>query len=586
MTERASVDALIRGAFDVDRPLAQRRLDLDRLREQACAHPPDERARARIRALGGALDQALAVEWRPGVGEMHVALTSPCGPSTGRLTVRRGGMAHRVEVGDGIGTSASMQVRAAFDAAAAAVARAGRGVPEARARGHVVELWTPDGTRVDGRSLGLAAAAAFVSCWSGRAPRAEVAASAGVTREGGLVAVDGIEDKVRALRERYPYVRALLVAADQVPALDAIDAVALTRAATLGGALEVLGLDVRAIEGAPLPSAQRKRMLEELATIQVPSYDAGTWREHAMRARMCASGGSASETTRALGWAALFHLHAGDLDDASGIAHELRGRELDALSDGARVWVRIVLATTAIDRDRHDDAVALAREALADAQTLRGDDRAELLGRAYGTLGRALVHAGRSEQAIEPLAAGAAHHREHLGRELARSAIYLATGLRRAGRLDEALDAIGEAFAAIDAHAHEEESAVSFLYARYERGRVRFAREELRAARDDLLALVDAQGTHTYPALGALRYLAAIEQRLGEGDGWRWLEDACEVAEAESTGGALRRVAAAAAGEALLRGGAPPGLEPRLRAVWIRVMGEGAGEAALDRLVY
>lgn len=563
---------------------------LDELLERAGEEPLDAVQRNRVRAVLRENEREapeLSRAWAPGVGEAHVLLTGLVGPTVGRLRVIRSGPGH--EVAGRLGPRATRQVHVALECLARLLADAGRGIPRLQQLGHAFAVRTPDGCDVEGASLGVAVAAALVSLWSGTAPRADVAATAAVTRDGTLEPVDGVAQKVRALRERYPEVCAVVVAEGQEPTeVDSLEGVTLRRRHGLAAALEELGVDPSRVSSAAVPTSEVRQILAALPHAHAPSYARDRWRRHAVTARLCAAHPRLRphERTRARAWAALFHLHAGDKPDAEALASRLDERDLAELDDLDRVWIRMILATAAIDAGR--DAEALARRALEDAEALRGAARMKLLGRAHGTLGRALVHAGRAERALPHLRAGLEHHRAEDELEVPRSANYLAMGLRRAGRHEEALGVVREALQAIEATPNEAESFTSRLYALYERARITYERGRFDEARADLLEVRRAQAEHpqAYPALGCLRYLAGIDLRQGRDEARDWLDRACAIAEA-ATPGPIREVAAAAAGEALYCGvDLPPDLEPRLRAVWTRVMGEAAGREALDAIIY
>src|SRR5690606_9998114 len=145
----------------------------------------------------------------------------------------------------------------------------------------------------------------------------------------------------------------------------------------------------------------------------------------------------ASKATAATAFAALFHLHAGDEQDARALVATLAEGAIAELPALGRVWVRVIQATSRIDAGQHAEAARSAKRAVELARALSAGERRDVLGRALGTLGRATMHAGEDEAALPWLREAAEHHEAQLPRELARSLITLACGLRRAGRHDE-----------------------------------------------------------------------------------------------------------------------------------------------------
>jgi tetratricopeptide (TPR) repeat protein len=258
--------------------------------------------------------------------------------------------------------------------------------------------------------------------------------------------------------------------------LPALGGIALARCATVEEALGALGLSLDEVRGERASTSDVEREIAQLEFVQVEDYGAARWREHALHARICAShpGVSASKATTASAFAALFHLHAGDERDARALVATIAEGAIAELPPLGRVWVRIIQATSQIDAGQHSEAAALAEQAVELARPLSAGERRDVLGRALGTLGRAKMHAGADEAALPWLREAAQHHEAELPRELARSLITLASGLRRAGRHDEALEALDRTARSIEANASERESAASWRFMQYERGRVLF----------------------------------------------------------------------------------------------------------------
>lgn len=508
------------------------RLLVDELREELTREAPDESTRRDLAAelarrgisLGG-----LEAVWKPGIGEGYVLLVGATGGSVGRLTVRRAGNPFRLE-GE-LGGGALSQAMLAIEVLGRRLAARGRGVPEVDKRGHEVVI----AREVDGSSLGMAFAAAAVSRWSGRAPSAEVAATAALDLKGGLVPVNGLEAKVTALVEAYPAVRRVVIAPNQAPNDAAIAGVALVRCATVDEALREFGLALDDVRGGLPGTSEAEAQIAQLEFVQEPSYSAARWREHAMRARMLAGHPRISEylVAKASAFAALFHLHAGDSELASELARAFAEDAIAGLPASAQVWVRIVQSTSCIDSGRHDDAIRYGDLAVEGARRLSTGEQRDLLGRALGTRGRAAMHAGDDEAALPWLRDAAAHHAEQLPREAARSFTTLGIACRRAGRYGEALEALDNAARSIEENQDEQESASARLFLSYERGRVLFELGELEQAYEHFEAVVLGQlKEEDYPRVGCLRYLAAIDAACGRAPrAAEWLGQALGIAE-------------------------------------------------------
>lgn len=188
---------------------------------------------------------------------------------------------------------------------------------------------------------------------------------------------------------------------------------------------------------------------------------------------------------------------------------------------GAALRVRKLIyeATSSIDTD----IVSAARNAAVAVELcagLSGDDRAILTGQALGTHGRAVLHAGRPDEAEPLLRASMEHNCTHLEEQWPRSACYLATCLRHAGRALEALALTREALAATECHLDRWEVAhTTALYLRLERGRALAALDRLLDAVLELEQVVASQDQPAaYPRLGAHRSLADVLARLGSTD--------------------------------------------------------------------
>lgn len=561
---------------------------VDRLKERLRRAPPDEPTRRALKIelerRGIALEGLDAV-WSPGIGESYVLLAGATGGAVGRIAVRRGGPPHHV--GGALGGRALGQALLVFELLAEQLARHGSGVPGVGRHGHEIVV----SRDVDGSSLGLALAAAVISCWTGRAPRADVAATAALDERGKLVPVEGLGAKLASLSEAYPGVRRVLIAPEQVRPEETYG-ITLEPVGNLEEALLHFELSLDDVEGEHLPTNEAEGRIVQLANVQVEDYSAARWRRHALAARMLASHPllHAADVSKARAFAALFHLHAGDTTEAAALAGGIGEADLSELSDRARVWVWIIQATSAIDAGRLDEARSKAERAVEGARVLRGRERRDVWGRALGTLGRARMHAGDDEEALTHLREAAAHHARELPREAARSFITLSTALRRTGRHAAALAALEDAARFIDEHPAERESASSRRFLHYEKGRVLYELERFEEAHACFERVVFLQlADEDYPRVGCLRYLAANDARRGEFSRAReWLGRALEV-EARA-GGLIACIAATAAIAALASEQGLGELGARAASVFEARFGEalsrGAAQRALRALVY
>jgi len=547
------------------------------LRSRLAERAPDAvtlaSAQRALAVHGIALSPSAAV-WSPECGSTYLLVVGG-GGEAGRLRAFRDGPAHARRLQS---RSARAQLNVVFDVLTARLAARGAGIPDAEGRGHHLRTWVPGDYDVGGDSLGVAVAVALTSLWTDQAPRADTASTAAIGADGGLRHVDGLSQKLTALQRRYPAVRRVVVAKTQEG--DAPPGIELLPAETIESALSAHGLDLAQVCGR-LDSRAARAQIESLHHERVPSYEAEQWRLRAHRARWLAEcTTTATLRARALGHAALFHLHAGEAREADDLFESLDDDAVADLPAGVRVSLWINAASGKIDRDPKQ-AIELAERALEGAEELAGQERADHLGKALGTLGRALVHAQNAERALPHLKAAVHHHETHLPDEQAQSLVHWATGLRHANDLGAALEAAERAVALVQGRAHDPTE----LFARYERARCYFAREQFDEALMDIAFIESAQASPTdYPRLGTTRYLVAIELSRGAVPR-RLLEEACELVERLHP--PLSALAAGAIAEALVSPVELPGdLHARLMGMWGAWGRDCPPEIFLEKLVY
>lgn len=446
--------------------------------------------------------------------------------------------------------AAAIDAESAYRGLRASCGRLCRALPErGQPTGFVVEAAHARERPVTGRSLGVAACAALVSRALGRPGRTDTAASAVVEINGRLTAVDHLEEKLRAARESHPQIERVVVARGQ----DSTDGagLALVGVDRLEEALAELGLDLRALPGGTLDDHQLR--LDGFAKENRKGLDREGWRRLARDAwetmqAFVADPGSSGQAAESGSWAALFSLHAGDTELAEAALDEVRGAFAEQIQGWLAAWCAIVDASRAVDA-RPEAAPTLAQAALALCEALEGPHRTELRGMALGTLGRALMHAGRPDLAENPLREALAHHREHARLEVPRSGCYLATCLRLRGRTGEALALTAEMGALCDDLPRWTGPATTRLYLSLERGRCLLAAGDPAGA-VEALAVAAASDTD-YPRVSALRALAEARRRLGDdGTAWRLTRSCLEISRRHD--GVLAQIATLAAGDALL----------------------------------
>jgi tetratricopeptide (TPR) repeat protein len=279
-----------------------------------------------------------------------------------------------------------------------------------------------------------------------------------------------------------------------------------------------------------------------------------------------------ARSLRCRAWAALFAVHAGDEQHASAVAAGANRTGLEE-NPGLAAWLAVVTASAEIDRDEFEAAVREARVAVDKSAALQGTERTAIRGRALGTLGRALMHAGKLAEAEAPLREGAEAHRPYPGAELPQSLCYVATCLRLASRIDEALSVIDEALAANTELMKTRDAArTTEHYLLMERGRTLIAMGRHDDAERALLAVAPRALPGSYPRLGAERSLVRLRVEAGADAGAREAFLRCMEAArsmlSSDRGLTLGRVAAVGIAEGILGLSLAPAELAEARALW------------------
>jgi tetratricopeptide (TPR) repeat protein len=487
----------------------------------------------------------------------------------------------------------AVRLRASYDVAlptiddrlAAEVRRAHRGLLSSAARAcrqlgrsspPSVDLDVPFGTfEIEGSSLGLSVAVAALSAGVGRAAATHVAGSAQVGDDGQLWPVEHLAPKLDALHRSWPEVTQVVVASRQKLPEGYASPVQLAPCENLGDAIRVFGLTLD-----DLPQARLDDFRDRVARFRTDNGRASTASEWARLSDVAWETSSAlaadepEKSVEAALWAALFAVHSGDPAAADAFLRRVPS-ETTARFPELHARQLITSASNQIDAERVDEAIALSERAVKLCDVLSSRDRRDLLGQALGTHGRALMHAGRLNEAEIVLRRAVAHHRAEMPREAPRSECYLATCLRLAGRAKDALVVVYGALGAAAAFANRWNDAVTTsLFLHLERGRVYGALGMWREAAAEFSLVRDAQlEDAAYPRLGALRGLALALRALGQVTEADEALRACLAVARVAREPIIRQVAAIAAGEALNSGVPTAFPEIELKSVWTSAFG-------------
>ena len=384
---------------------------------------------------------------------------------------------------------------------------------------------------VDGASLALPLALAFVSLWTDRSLPADLAATGDLQGRSphAVKPVSRVVEKATEL-SRLSLGRnvRLLCHADNVDDARAGGA----RAESVGSvdeALQVSGLERTAIRAHTWGDERSRRALLRSLTDQVRGQALqdfvafeDPWQAIALRMelllRSMPPGPDDDDVvTNGRIHAALAYTHAGDPERA----HALLAPLDDATEVPARLAVMrsVIELGNAIDRadwTRCDDLVDRLDDNLASCSTR---DRNLVLGFARGGQGRARLHEGRVAEALPLLEEAVAWHARELPREVSRSRIHLASALRVAGRATDAMTQLELAADELQfAAAYSSEGAEhTRMFLQYERARTLIDLDRpIEAELDARAALERAQLGGFWPQLGILRTLAWAHRLLGD----------------------------------------------------------------------
>jgi hypothetical protein len=260
-------------------------------------------------------------------------------------------------------------------------------------------------------------------------------------------------------------------------------------------------------------------------------------------------GATNPRSTEALSWAVQFAVHAGDVASLENYFDRMDPSHFEQLPKAVQARCLIHRATALIDSGANA-ATQFARDGFATVLSLSSTEREELLGRAHGTLGRALMHAGQLTEAVEQLRFAVDAHAAQ-PEQVPRSLCYLATCLRLAGAPRDARACVLDALKKLESLRSSPNAPATRRYLNLELGRCELVLGSLDAARSAFELVLPDDADTSHPRISALRGLAQVCRRLNLPEaGDQFLRRCLSAAHAAT--GLLQRVAAAAAGEAVL----------------------------------
>ena len=451
---------------------------------------------------------------------------------------------------DGLWTHASTLLPLARDAIrtahAAAASMAPSGQPRFALEQHTVRIVGPRRAlepmrAVDGTSLALPAAIAFLSLWLGIPPSRDIAATGGLETVGGRVGIRpvgpaGLRAKAEALAAWTSGATVRLLAQHEAPTDIGAKGVSLQSASDLHESVRQAGLPLDAAPGwsalgdEATRVAALERHIHELRTQQLEAHHIdghSPWAVLGDRMQLLIGSLGASHGDllhRARAYCALAYTHAGDTRAAQLLAGEA---EIDeATPPPVRAMMLMSDVVRAIGQESFDECKELSGKLEEVLSTLRTNERHALLGVVRGTLGRAHLHdtrfsvAERIGRATALLQEAVEHHVRHQPVESARSRVYLAMALRMANRLDDARLELSAAEVELENHTKPWSGAyyaATRMYLDYERARCAVAAGEVETAlRAGYRALEACDGRGFWPSIGILRTLAWAHRMGGD----------------------------------------------------------------------
>lgn len=394
---------------------------------------------------------------------------------------------------------------------------------------------------IDGESLALPAALAFLSLWCEKPLPSDLACTGALreTDSGFAVApvnASSLSAKARALAAWSEGAAVRMLVPDQgafvVPA--DVRAVAV---ASFPDAVLAAGLEPSSVSGgwnayggeaervSALEVMMRDLQSQNVERYRLPGWDPWMLLAERMRALIDSletadSSSSRQVARRARPLMVLSFTHAGDHDTARRLLTGIHAEE--SMSPPVAVLAEIARVSEAIDAERWDDMERILERLEAELDELRSDEREALLGLARSAQGRAWLHMPGADRetklskAVELLEEAVAHHRLHQPHEEARTRIYLAMALRAEGRMQDAARQLAEAESALREHTARWSGSYhrrTRLFLLYERARVKVVSAipetmpAALAAADEAMAAAEEAGGF-WPLFGVLRVRA------------------------------------------------------------------------------
>lgn len=408
------------------------------------------------------------------------------------------------------------------------------------------QVHAPAGAEVDGASLGLPTALAFLSRWSGRAlavaatgriddapsgprvgPVGAISAKAAAAAAAGHALLAPLNSghgaiEVETVQAAWEAAGGALVPPD--PTFEPLPA--------LEARIGALVRRVEVADGGWLDLLDRLLIDLELAQQRMPDHrDLPHWRVTA----------------------AVAALHAANPGLAQAILEDI---DIPADAPAAdQALVRAARLAVRIDRDDHAAMLAEPAGLVARFEALRDAEQVRLAGFLLGTAGRALNHGGRPDLAVGPLRRALDLHLARRRHEAPRSGVYLAAALRRGGDPVAALAVLDEVADALQ-HAVPRDAGAGYhdmtrAYWHYERARAHLDLGDAPTALvevDRALAMLRGRPPELWPRAGFLRTRAWALHALGRSRA-RELDEIDSLVEAAGDApAAVRRIAAEARG--------------------------------------
>ena len=391
---------------------------------------------------------------------------------------------------------------------------------------------------LDGDSLALPTALAFLSLWLKQALPADLAATGRLLEQDGVstvLPVAGVYEKAQALGAIAGNRTRLLAHPEHTSESTAAGATAV-EVLTLEQAVTSAGLDL-SMAKAPEVGGSTVERVDALrrTTADIDSQHLARykgikgedpWVTMADRLRLLwnslrdVGGVRAEDLESAQVMASLAYTHAGDLEAAGAMLHNLDVTEETRCP--IRVMALIVKIGFGID---HEDwgACSHSSELLdVELEKLNDGERKLLLGRALGTQGRAWMHQRKLDRALPLLNRAVEENLQHSTHEVGRSRVYVAMALRMASKPNEALGQLELAAKELLTHTRawsEPYYTQCIMFWCYERARVHLDLQqpdhaELCATK----ALEAASWRGWWPAAGILRTRAWSYRLMGRDD--------------------------------------------------------------------